>query len=133
MSVPYSLHLLERSNFGIHFLGDLLNPTIVFADALVRRAVLTSAARARINVRWICAFALRCRTGPSEPGSILASRASVRAASSRSSFRLLSQLSAYPRRMHPGFQCDSTAQDTTEDLLDSLRCRRQAVLQNHFA
>jgi hypothetical protein len=33
----YSLHLFEQSNFGIHFLGDLLDAPIVFRDALVQR------------------------------------------------------------------------------------------------
>ena len=33
----YSLHLLEQRNFGIHFLGDLLDAPIVFRDALVQR------------------------------------------------------------------------------------------------
>jgi hypothetical protein len=61
------------------------NPRAAFTRAV---RALTSSARARITVRWICAFALRCRTGPNSSGSILASRASVRA-SCRSSFRLL--------------------------------------------
>src|SRR6201987_2177028 len=56
----------------------------VDAERLVKRLV----ARARITVRWICAFALRCRTGPNSSGSIRARRASVRA-SCQSSFRLL--------------------------------------------
>jgi transposase len=34
----------------------------------IRLWIMTSAARARITVRWICAWALRCRTGPSNPG-----------------------------------------------------------------
>src|SRR5439155_8295074 len=42
----------------------------------------------RITVRWICALALRWRTGPNSWGSMRASRAKVRA-SWRSSFRLL--------------------------------------------
>ncbi len=48
----------------------------------------TSPARARIPVRSACAFALRCFTGHSNCGSILASRARVRASSRSSFFRL---------------------------------------------
>src|SRR5258708_38437810 len=33
--------------------------------------------------------------------------------------------------MGSGFQCDSTARDPAENLVDSLRCCRQAVLQKH--
>jgi hypothetical protein len=33
----YSLHLFQQSNFGIHFLGDLLDSPIVFGDALFQR------------------------------------------------------------------------------------------------
>src|SRR5882762_6938744 len=33
--------------------------------------------------------------------------------------------------MGSGFQCDSTAGDPAENLVDSLRCCRQAVLQKH--
>src|SRR6266478_9812151 len=43
----------------------------------------------------------------------------------------LRQLPAYPGGMGPGFQCDSTAGDPAENLVDSPRCRRQTVLQNH--
>ena len=45
----------------------------------------------------------------------------------------LGQLPADPRRMRPGFQCDPTARNLAEHLLDSFRCRRQFLLQNHFA
>ena len=68
----------------------------------VRWAVFTSAvrartnpARARITVRSVCAFALRCFTGHSNCGSIRASLASV-CASSRSSFFRLSPNSTAP-------------------------------------
>jgi hypothetical protein len=79
-SVP---HFRSRSPY------DFVNPRAAFTSAV---RVLTSTVRARITLRWICALAVRCRTGPNKPGSILASRASVRA-SSRSSFRLLSPIS----------------------------------------
>ena len=103
-----------------------------------RFSIPTSAARARITVRWICALALRCRTGPNKPGSILASRASVRA-SSRSSFSTtlpdqshvprmrhdhfmsqLGQLPAYPGRMRPGFQRDPAARNFIRQILVGL-------------
>src|SRR5258706_2529204 len=35
--------------------------------------------------------------------------------------------------MRPSFQRDSTPRDPAEDLLNSVRRRRQAVLQNHVA
>src|SRR5260370_941516 len=47
-----------------------------------------AAALARITVRSACAFALRCFTGHSNCGSIRANRASVRASSRSSFFRL---------------------------------------------
>jgi hypothetical protein len=64
---------------------DFTNPRAAFTKAV---RALTSSARARITVRWICAFALRWRTGPNSSGSMRASLARVRA-SCRSSFRLL--------------------------------------------
>ena len=51
----------------------------------------TNPARARITIRWAWAWALRCCTGASNCGSILANRARVRA-SNRSSFRRLSPI-----------------------------------------
>src|ERR1019366_5502294 len=63
----------------------LASPRAVFTSAVRAR---TSPARARITVRSACAFALRCRTGHSHWGSILASRASLRASSRSSFFRL---------------------------------------------
>jgi hypothetical protein len=44
----------------------------------------------------------------------------------------LAELPADPRGVRPGFQCDPTAWDPAEDLLDSLRCGRQVVFQNHL-
>jgi small ligand-binding sensory domain FIST len=44
----------------------------------------------------------------------------------------LAELPADPRGVRPGFQCDPTARDLAEDLLDSLRCGRQVVFQNHL-
>src|SRR5438309_6649209 len=67
---------------------DLASPRAVFTSAVRAR---TNPARARISVRSACAFALRCFTGDSNCGSILASRARV-CASRRSSFFRLSPI-----------------------------------------
>src|ERR1700693_6213492 len=64
---------------------DLVSTRAVLISAVRDR---TSPARARITVRSACAFALRCFTGLSNCGSIRASRASVRASSRSSFFRL---------------------------------------------
>src|SRR5207248_19123 len=68
---------------------DFASPRAVFTSAVRAR---TNPARARIRLRSACAFALRCFTGQSNSGSILASRAKV-CASRRSSFFRLSPIS----------------------------------------
>src|ERR1700752_890654 len=43
----------------------------------------------------------------------------------------LAQLPAHPGGVRSGFQCDPTARDLAEGLLNSLRCCRKVVFQNH--
>ena len=45
----------------------------------------------------------------------------------------LGQLPADPGRMRPGFQCDPTARNLAEDLLDCFRCGRQVLFQKHVS
>src|SRR5579864_4156035 len=78
-----TLHPRSRSPY------DFASPRAVLTSAVRAR---TSPARARIVMRSACACTLRCFTGYSNSGSILANRASV-CASSRSSFLRLSPIS----------------------------------------
>jgi hypothetical protein len=78
----HGLHLRSRTPKGF------TSPRAVLINAVRTR---TRVARARVTDRSTCAWALRCCTGDSNGGSILASRASV-CASYRSSFRRLSPI-----------------------------------------